>query len=60
MPIQRYEIRDGFDNLIASRMDIEVATILLKALYANYYNELPLTYTIIRLDCKEYDDEQID
>lgn len=41
-----YEIYDGADYLVASKLELNTALILIRALYNEYYKEVGLEFTI--------------
>lgn len=46
---KKYEVLIG-KEVIATRMDIKTATILIRALFEEYYNEYPLTISVREIE----------
>ena len=46
---KRYEVLFN-EEVVATRMDIQTATILVKALFEEYYNEYPLTVSVREME----------
>lgn len=50
---KKYEVLID-DEVVAERMDLTTATVLLKALFEEYYNEYPLTISVREMErCKK-------
>lgn len=46
---KKYEVLIG-KEVVATRMDIKTATILIRALFEEYYNEYPLTISVREME----------
>lgn len=44
-------------HVVAENMDIQTATILVKALFEEYYNEYDMTVSIKEMDCVRISEE---
>lgn len=55
----KYEVLIN-NKVIAERMDIEIATALIKALFEKYYNEHTMTISIKKEERVEYERMQTD